>query len=94
MKYICDYADERVKYRNKNGWCKHKQSYCDGNGDCFNVVDETDVPEEIDRKDICKNSSIFGNYYIELTDEQIDNLKSGKVYGLLHEEYNIFVGKK
>ena len=88
MKYYkCDYADERCKRGKKDGWCKHKQIYFDGNG-CFPF---DDILVIVENKDICKNSSIFGNYYISLNDEHIEALKSGKAVALLHEEYNIFI---
>lgn len=47
----------------------------------------------IENKDVCKMSSIFGNYYISLTDNQIDALKNGVILGLTNQEYNIFIRK-
>lgn len=86
----CDYADERTEYRNKEGYCKYKQCYCDGNG--IYIFD--DKCEKVDKKDVCKLGSIFGNYHIGLTDEQIEGIKNGEIYAVLHEEYNIFIGKE
>ena len=88
--FKCDYADERCKRRNKDGWCKHKQMYCDGNG-CFPFDEKVTV---VENKDVCKMSSIFGNYYISLNDNQIDALKNGGILGLTNEEYNIFIKKE
>lgn len=88
MEYFkCDYSDERCKYRNKFGWCKHKQVYCDGNG----LFEFDDIPIPIENKDVCKQGSIFGNFAIKLTKENIETLKSGGTVALLHNEYNIFI---
>lgn len=88
---ICDYADERKTYRNKSGWCEHKQVYCDGNG-CPDDFFSEEV-SLIEKKDVCKMGSIFGNYHIGITEEQIKQLSSGEVLGLVEEEYNIFLKK-
>lgn len=88
--FKCDYADERVTKDNKI-FCKHKGIYCsNGNGYC---EPDTEV-EKVEKKDVCKNSSIFGNYYIGLTDEQIEGLKNGDLFAKLGEEYNIFISKR
>lgn len=87
--FKCDYADERCKRGKKDGWCEHKRFYCDGNG-CFPFDEKV---TNIENKDVCKMSSIFGNYYISLTDNQIDALKNGVILGLTNQEYNIFIRK-
>lgn len=88
MNYFkCDYADERCVRGRKNGWCKRKGYYCNGNGfPKFN-----DVPKIIDKKDVCSTSSIFGNYCIAIDDELLESLKHGEVLGITGEEYNIFI---
>lgn len=86
MFHKCDYADNRVKYRNRDGYCKHKGCYCDGNG----YLSPDEVVEPIDKKDMCKKSSLFGNFYIGLTDEQIEALKNGAVF-VSYGEYNFYI---
>ena len=67
----CDYADKRTEHNGQDGYCKYKGQYCDGNG--IYVFD--DKCEKVNKKDVCKLGSIFGNYHIGLTDEQINKLK-------------------
>lgn len=46
---------------------------------------------DVDR--MCRKSSIFGNLYFYITDEDIKALKNGKI--LFHvDEYGIFIGYK
>lgn len=71
----------------KTFWCKEKGGVCDGNG--FKV--EADTLGAIDKCEVCQKSSVFGNYYIVLIDEDIQTLKSGEVLAVLGQEYNIFV---
>lgn len=83
----CDYADER----DKSGFCAHKRCRCNGCGDLFvgnPYCSEVDV---VERKDICKKSSLFGNYYITLTTKDIVKLQEGQCLALTEEEYNIFI---
>lgn len=40
---------------------------------------------------VCRHSSIFGNYYFGITDEDIERLKNGEVMALVNE-YGIFIG--
>ena len=88
----CDFADERTKYKNGSGYCEHKGCFCNGNGNMFSEKLSLSEVEKVEKKDICQKSSIWGNYYIALTDEQIEAIKNGEVFALLHEEYNIFIG--
>lgn len=88
MEYFkCDYADERCKRGKKDGWCKRKQVYCNGNG----YFEFDDIPIPIKNNDVCKEGSIFGNFAIKLTKENIETLKNGGTVALLHNEYNIFI---
>lgn len=45
--------------------------------------------ETIDKCEVCQKSSMFGNYYIVLTEDDIQTLKDGKVLAVLEQEYNI-----
>ena len=83
----CDFANNRRKYRNKPNWCSYKQTYCDGNG----FIKPDFEPTILEPKDVCAKSSIFGNYYIKITDKDIEALKSGKAVAIVGEEYNIFI---
>lgn len=85
----CDYADERIEHNGRNCFCEYKRCYCDGNG--IYVFD--DKCEKVNKKDVCRLGSVFGNYHIGLTDEQIEDLKNGEVLALLKQEYNIFISK-
>lgn len=87
MKHKCDYADER----NKVGYCKHKRGLCDGCGDVFQKPGDNDRLSVVERKDICKKSSPFGNYYIAMNAQDVANLIAGKCLALTGEEYNIFI---
>ena len=88
--YECDLAKERVEKGRKAGYCLHKRIFCDGSG----CVPLNEKCEKIEKKDICKKSSIFGNYYIGLTSEQIEAIQNGEVFAILDEEYNIFIGRR
>lgn len=81
--FKCDLAGER----NQDGFCKYKRGHCDGNG---YVAPNTEC-EVINKKDMCKEGSPYGNYHIGLTDDQIELLKNGEVLAVLDEEYNIFI---
>lgn len=87
MEHKCDYADER----NEAGYCKHKRGLCDGCGDVFKKPGENDRLTVVERKDICKKSSPFGNYYFILDAQDVANLIAGKCLALTGEEYNIFL---
>ena len=87
MEHKCDYADER----NKNGYCAHKRMYCNGCGDSFQADGDNDKVHIVERKDICKESSLFGNYYIAINAQDVANLIAGKCLALTDEEYNIFI---
>ena len=53
----------------------------------FNDVDEMNLCE-IDQ--VCRNTSIFGNYYFKITNEHIEQLRKGKV--IYHrDEYGMFI---
>ena len=80
--YKCDLAGDL-----KNGVCPSKRWKCDGYCD-EHFSDDLTV---IDPKDVCKESSIFGNYYLAVDDELIKQLQNGKVLALLNEEYNFFI---
>ena len=86
--YKCDYADEL----NKDGYCKYKRCKCDGCGDLFlSDPDMNDRLTVVKRKDICKESSLWGNYYIAMNAQDVANLLSGKCLAITHGEYNIFI---
>lgn len=42
---------------------------------------------------MCRKSSIFGNFYFQLTDDDIEKLKQGKILFTV-DEYGIFIGYK
>ena len=89
----CPNADDRVS-RSKNGksfiWCSAKRCRCeDATGDFGpNYFDEVEI---IEPNTICASGSLFGNYYIKLTDDDIQAMKDGKIGAILHEEYNVFI---
>lgn len=87
MEHKCDYADEL----NKQHYCKHKRLRCDGCGDVFQKPGDNDRLAVVERKDICKKSSLFGNYYITMNAQDVANLIAGKCLALTGEEYNIFL---
>lgn len=87
MLHKCDYADER----NEHGYCRHKRGKCDGCGDIFTAPEMVDRLVIVERKDICKESSIFGNYYITMNAQDVANFIAGKCLALTGEEYNIFL---
>lgn len=87
MKHKCDYADEL----DAQGYCKHKRYKCDGCGDVFLIPDCIDRLTVVERKDICKKSSLWGNYYITMNAQDVANLISGKCLALTGEEYNFFI---
>lgn len=87
--YKCDYADEI-----KNGMCAHKSCRCNGIVEKEEFFIDGYKFETIEIKDICKESSPFGNYYLRLTDADIQTIKNGGVLGVLDEEYNIFIAYK
>ena len=84
----CPYSHERSDEVGRNGqrYCKRKRVWCDGNGN--QLCDEPF--EVIDRREMCAKSSIFGNYYLQLTEENIEALRSGKVL-FVGDEYGILV---
>lgn len=91
----CPNADDRVS-RSKKGaknpfmWCSFKRCRCEEpTGEVSpNYYDEVEL---IEPHTTCANSSIFGNYYITLTDADIQAMKDGKIGAILHEEYNVFI---
>lgn len=90
----CDYAKDRTERNGRRGFCEVKKRWClDGNGDMFHGHFANDGVTEVDKKDICVKGSQWGNYYIELTDDQLEEMKNGKVFALLGREYNIFIGR-
>lgn len=84
----CEYADERVFLAGRNGWCERKHIYCDG--DCSMEKCFVDELKETEPKDICKNSSLFGNFYFGITKEQLERLKNGAVL-YCTDEYGMFI---
>lgn len=90
MEYKCEYADER----DKRGYCKRKGLFCDGSGDSFAAPGDADRLATLDRKDICAKSSLWGNYYFELTAQDVADLISGKCLALTGDEYGIFLSYK
>lgn len=90
----CPIADDRVCLhgsRSKNRtWCSAKRCKCvDATGDFGpGYFDEVEI---IEPNTICASGSLFGNYYIKLTDDDIQAMKDGKIGAILHEEYNVFI---
>lgn len=83
----CDYADER----DVEGYCQHKRCQCDGCGDVFAKPGDDDRMEIVERKDICRKSSLWGNYYIAVNAQDVANLIAGKCLAITGAEYNIFL---
>ena len=81
MSEKCILMDENghcTKWR-KNGKCiKSDVTWCD------------DALELIEPDQMCRKSSIFGNYYFYITEEQLEALKNGKVLCDV-DEYGIFI---
>lgn len=83
----CPYSHERDdEVRKGQRWCKRKRVWCDGNGN--QLCDEPF--EVIERREMCAKSSIFGNYYLQLTEENIEALRAGKVL-FVGDEYGVLV---
>lgn len=84
----CPYSNERGDNTLRNGqrYCKRKRVWCDGNGN--QLCDEPF--EVIERSEMCAKGSIFGNFYLQLTEENIEALRAGKVL-FTRDEYGIFV---
>lgn len=92
--FKCEFADERApgkKDKNANRWCARKECYCNGNGNLFEDGIDADHLEILDPKDICKNTSIFGNYYFKIGAVELRALMDGKCLALTGEEYNTFI---
>lgn len=72
-----------TKYR-KNGVCIPSEvTWCD------------EPMMVIEANQICRQSSIFGNYLLCITEEQIEALRNGKVLRNKDaEEYNVFIALK
>lgn len=87
MKHKCDYADER----DAQGYCEHQRCKCDGCGDVFLTSYRVYKLDVVERKDVCKKSSPWGNYYITMNAQDVANLISGKCLALTGEEYNFFI---
>lgn len=49
--------------------------------------------EIIEPDEICRKSSLFGNYYLSITEKELEALKSGKVLFTI-DEYGVFIGLK
>lgn len=58
---------------------KKNDGACDGNE--LKVGD--DALDAVDKSEVCQKSSIFGNHYIALTEDDIQTLKGGKVLAVL-----------
>jgi len=84
----CDYADERERKNNRDGWCKWKEAYC--NGDGYELCWFTDELTEVEPKDVCCKNSIFGNFYFGITKEQLEALKNGAILYAC-DEYGMFI---
>ena len=76
----------------KNGHCTKWSKNCSAQPSTIKWF--TDDPIEkleftsVDR--VCRKSSIFGNYYIAITQSDIDRLKNGEV-GYILDEYGTFI---
>ena len=83
----CPHSHERSdEVRNGRRWCKRKRAWCDGNGN--QLCDEPF--EVIEKREMCSKGSIFGNYYLQITEENIEDLRAGKVL-CIRDEYGFFV---
>lgn len=75
----------------KNGRCKKYPHVCKctpGSREWLDMPMEVIEPEQI-----CSKRSIFGNYYLGITEEQLDAIRKGLVLFKL-DEYGMFVGLK
>ncbi len=48
---------------------------------------------ERDAETVCASGSLWGNFHFAITDQQIEDLKAGKVLYFL-EEYGIFIARE
>ncbi len=85
------HPDVKCRFLLPNGRCgQNKRRNCDFNPDdlSYDYWLSTIEPGEV-----CGCSSIFGNRYVEITSEQIEDLKAGKVLCYV-DEYGIFIKLK
>ncbi len=74
-----------------NGGCERdKRRNCNFNPTEIAYTESLGV---IDPGEVCGVSSIFGNRYVEITADQIEDLKAGKVLCYV-DEYGIFIKLK
>lgn len=74
-----------------NGRCEFdKRKKCNFDPD---ELEYTDSLFAIDPEEVCGRSSIYGNRYVEITADDIEELKAGKVLCYV-DEYGIFIKLK
>lgn len=78
-------------YNYENGRCKKWNQNCDAT--IFTIDDFLEKLSECAMKDVCRESSRWGNYMFTLNDSQIDALKSGKIL-FFEDEYGYFLAYK
>lgn len=78
------YKDGHCTKWRKNGACKPSSR---------KWFDDPDKHEMISVERMCTESSIFGNYYIAITKEELKKIEQGEVL-MLRDEYGFFVGLK
>lgn len=76
----------------RNGICKKYRRSEKCNPSTVEIFkSNTDEYEFIETSEICRKSSIFGNYFIKLGLKDISRLLKGEVISLV-DEYGIFIG--
>lgn len=83
---ICPYANERLK----NHWCKRKRIYCHDGIGSLKADKFCEKFTIINQNEMCCKCSLFGGNVFEITDKDIEVLKSGKVLSFL-DEYSTFL---
>ena len=83
---ICPYANERLK----NHWCERKRGYCHDGIGALRDDESYEKFTIINQNEVCCKCSLFGGTVFEITDKDIEVLKSGKVLSFL-DEYSTFL---
>lgn len=86
-KYDC--SKGRVKCKKECGFCRLEHWCHGGNGDRF----YNRQVRKIDKRDICDFTSLSDTCYVELTDNQLEEIKKGEVFVLCGRNYNLLIGR-
>ena len=84
---------DKCRYKTKDGHCTKRRI----NGICrsSNLSWCEDPAKTIDIDRMCEYSSIFGNEYVYITEEQFQALSEGKaLYIPVNDEYGCFIALK